>query len=152
VAACAIFAAGVWMGIARGTTVETQTSVPVASAPAASSTVSPGDLAALEQRLRAEIAQVRTVSSPIEGAPQATGSDAQLLARVRTLIDESEARQQRELAIRTGQVVRDFETQRRVDLAQIQRTFGQMEGQTGAEVRDQREMLNYLIRVSQQGR
>jgi hypothetical protein len=73
-----------------------------------------------------------------------------LLARVRTLIEESEQRQQRELALRTAQVVRDFDSQRRVDLAQIQRNFGQIEGLTGAEAREQREMLNYLMRVSEQ--
>ena len=82
-------------------------------------------------------------------APQ-SASNAQLLAQVRALIDESEQRQQRELALRTAQVVRDFDSQRRVDLAQIQRNFGQIEGLTGAEVREQRQMLNYLMRVSEQ--
>ena len=77
-------------------------------------------------------------------------SDGLLLARVRALIDESERRQQRELALRTAQVLRDFDSQRRVDLEQIQRSFGQFEGLTGAEVREQRQMLNYLMRVSQQ--
>ena len=71
---------------------------------------------------------------------------------MRTLIDESEQRQQRELALRTAQIVSDFDSQRRVDLTQIQRSFGQIEGLTGAEVREQREMLNYLMRVSQQQR
>ena len=77
-------------------------------------------------------------------------NNAQILAQVRALIDESEQRQQRELALRTAQVVRDFDSQRRVDLAQIQRNFGQIEGLTGAEVREQRQMLNYLMRVSEQ--
>ena len=74
------------------------------------------------------------------------------MTRVRTLIEESEQRQQRELALRTAELVRDFDSQRRIDLAQIQRNFGQIEGLTGAEVREQREMLNYLIRASQQQR
>ena len=74
------------------------------------------------------------------------------MTRVRTLIEESEQRQQRELALRTAELVRDFDSQRRIDLTQIQRNFGQIEGLTGAEVREQREMLNYLIRVSQQQR
>ena len=82
-------------------------------------------------------------------APQGV-SEAQLLVRVRALLEESEQRQQRELALRTTQVVRDFDSQRRVDLAQIQRSFGQIEGLTGAEVREQRQMLNYLMRVSEQ--
>ena len=74
------------------------------------------------------------------------------MTRVRTLIEESEQRQQRELALRTAELVRDVDSQRRIDLAQIQRNFGQIEGLTGAEVREQREMLNYLIRASQQQR
>ena len=73
-----------------------------------------------------------------------------MLARVTALLEESEQRQQRELALRTAQVVRDFDSQRQVDLAQIQRNLGQIEGLTGAEVREQREMLNYLMRVSEQ--
>ena len=74
------------------------------------------------------------------------------MTRVRALIAESEQRQQRELALRTAELVGDFDSQRQFDLAQIQRNFGQIEGLTGAEVREQREMLNYLMRVSQQQR
>jgi hypothetical protein len=70
---------------------------------------------------------------------------------VRELIAESEQRQQSQLALRTAQVVRDFDTQRRADLTQIQNSMGQIEGLTGAEAREQRQMLNYLMRVSQQG-
>jgi len=86
-------------------------------------------------------------------APAATsnGSDAQLLARVRALLDESEQRQRRELALRTAEMVRDFDAQRNDDLVRIERTLGQMDGTTGAEVVQQRQMLNYLMRVSQRG-
>jgi hypothetical protein len=116
-----------------------------ASAPA--ERVTAASLDALERRLRDEIAQLRP------SAPDSTAAlgpvDDQLLARVRALIDESERRQQRELALRTQQIVRDFDSQRRVDLEQIQRNFGQIEGLTNAEVREQRQMLNYLMRVSQ---
>jgi len=152
VAACLIFAAGLALGVVRG-------SMPIASpavattgaAPAATPTAASSlELAALERRLRAEMALLRTI--PVSSgatAPQGI-SEAQLLARVRTLIEESEQRQQRELALRTAQVVRDFDSQRRVDLAQIQSSFGQIEGLAGAEVREQRQMLNYLMRVSEQ--
>jgi hypothetical protein len=124
----------------------------VTSAPATTETVPSGAaLAALEERLRAEIAQIRNASpAPAPAAAPRAAADAQLLARVRTLIEESEQRQQRELAFRTAQILRDVDSQRRVDLEQIQRTVGQIEGLTGAEVREQRQMLNYLIRASQQ--
>jgi hypothetical protein len=83
-------------------------------------------------------------------ATSVTASQEELLARVRTLIEESERRQQRELAWRTAQIMRDVDSQRLADLTQIQNSFGQIEGLTGAEVREQRQMLNYLIRASEQ--
>jgi anti-sigma factor RsiW len=152
VAACLIFAAGLSLGVVRGSmptaspAVATTGAAPAAPPTAASST----ELAALEGRMRAQMAQLRTTAvNSGATAPQGI-SEAQLLARVRTLIEESEQRQQRELALRTAQVVRDFDSQRKVDLAQIQRSFGQIEGLAGAEVREQRQMLNYLMRVSEQ--
>ena len=115
--------------------------------------VSASELTALEQRLRREIALARTMTASASAAAPASAplsaSDSQVLARVRTLIEESEQRQQRELALRTADIMRDFDSQRGVDLAQIQRSFGQMEGVTSAEVREQRQLLNYLMRVSQ---
>ncbi|MBI4264077.1 MAG: zf-HC2 domain-containing protein [Acidobacteria bacterium] len=156
IAACAIFAVGVWLGVERGrapASAQTEQAAAVAQESPAASPASAADLAALERRLRTEMVQIRgNVPSPAAAGARSSEGDAQLLARVRALITESEQRQQRALAMGMTQVVNDFEVQRRVDLAQIQRTLGQMEGLTGAEVRDQRQMLNYLMRVSQQGR
>jgi len=150
-AACLIFGAGLWLGVLRGTTPVTSRVPTVATANTApATTVTATDLAALEQRLRAEMAALRTTpASATAPAPQ-SGNNAQLLAQVRALIDESEQRQQRELALRTSQLFRDVDLQRKVDLAQIQSKVGQIEGLAGAEVREQRQMLNYLMRVSEQ--
>lgn len=148
VAATLIFAAGLSLGVVRGIMPTTATP---GAAPAAQGAPSSTDLQALERRLRAEIAQIQPASAGVRAdAPVASTSEEQLLARVRTLIEESERRQQRELALRTAQVMRDVDSQRQVDLAQIQNSFGQIEGLTGAEVREQRQMLNYLIRASEQ--
>jgi hypothetical protein len=70
---------------------------------------------------------------------------------VKALIDESESRQQRELALRLADVVRDFDTQRQADMLRVDENFGQLEGQTGVEVARQRELLNSLVKVSQGG-
>ncbi len=151
-AACLIFGVGMSLGVLRGTTPSaspTQTVAAANTAPGAP-TVTASDLASLEQRLRAEMAGLRPSAGVATTAAAQSGSNAQILAQVRALIDESEQRQQRELALRTAQVVRDFDAQRRVDLAQISSNFGQIEGLTGAEVREQRQMLNYLMRVSEQ--
>jgi anti-sigma factor RsiW len=152
-AAVLIFGTGLSLGVVGRNAEETQP-VPVAQAPASApalaamspAAVSPDDLAALEQRLRAEMSQLRTVSVP---ATPALASDARLLAQVRTLIDESEQRQRRELALRTAEVVRDVDAQRQFDFARVQRALGQFEGQAGAEFQRQRRDLNNLIRVSQ---
>jgi hypothetical protein len=141
------------MDYAAGTlTVRSRTAVPASAASVASpgASVAPApvsnpsrDFATLEQELRSELAALRTGSS----AGSQTEPDA-LLRRVQAMINQSEARQQRELALRLTDVVRDFDTQRRADLLQVQQNFGQLEGQTGAEVAQQRELLNYLVRTA----
>jgi len=112
---------------------------------------STNDLAALEQRLHSEIEAMRAAAAAPQAVSQtASSNEAQILARVRALIDESEQRQQRELALRTAQVVRDFDSQRRVDLQNVRSIVGQVEGSTGAEIARQQQTLQYLMRVSQQ--
>ena len=150
-AAALIFATGLSLGIISRNAEEGEP-VRVAQAPAPVTAaavltpvgVSQDDLAALEQRLREEMSQLRPVAAPASSAP-----DGQLLAQVRTLIDESEQRQRRELALRTAEVVRDVDAQRQFDFARVQRALGQFEGQAGAEFQRQRRDLNNLIRVSQ---
>lgn len=146
-AAGVIFAAGLSIGLARGGAPPVLAAATAAVADPEVPRVSTADLAALEMRLREDLGSLQPAASPLSVG---VASEARLLARVRALIEESEARQRRELALRTAEIVRDFDSQRRVDLAQIQRTFGQIEGLTGAEVRQQRQMLNYLMQVSQQ--
>jgi hypothetical protein len=107
-------------------------------------------LEALEVRFGAELTALRAETAGAMNAAPSGISETQMLVRVRALLEESEQRQQRELALRTAQVVRDFDSQRQVDLAQIQRNLGEIDGLTGAEVREQRQMLNYLMRVSEQ--
>jgi anti-sigma factor RsiW len=103
--------------------------------------VSTEQLAALDQALRAEIRASQT--------PRATVNDADVLRRVRALLDESEKRQQRELALRVAQVIQDVSAQRKADLSKIDRNLGLIQNTTGVEILKQREMVNYLMRVSQ---
>jgi hypothetical protein len=163
-AAALIFATGVTLGALRGVTSPSDRGPtgPVAkqvnaTTPAANTTsVTKADLAALEQRLRSELSEGRSTSSTVStsntsGPAAAAPADARLLERVRAMIQDSEQRQQRELVLRTAEVVRDFDAQRKDDLSRIERTMGQMDGTTGVEVAQQRQMLNYLMRVSQRG-
>ena len=153
-AAIVIFAAGGLLGMRAGGAETPGTASVVASDSSAErpavSTVSAQDLEALEQRLRREMTLLRaSVATPPAATPvRASASDDQLIARVRALLAESEERQQQELALRIRQVLSDVDVQRRVDLARIEETFGQMQGITGLELRDQREAIQILRQVS----
>ena len=72
-----------------------------------------------------------------------------ITGRVRALLEESEKRQQRELALRVAEVVRDVNAQRQVDLRNIDRTLGLVRNDLGVEVMKQRQSLNLLYRASQ---
>ncbi|HZT77790.1 MAG TPA: zf-HC2 domain-containing protein [Vicinamibacterales bacterium] len=109
------------------------------------SLVNRDDLAALEQRLRGEI-KTAAAAQPVR-TPSAV--DADTIRRVRALIDDSEKREERELALRVAQVLRDVTVQRQADLAKIDRNLGLIQNSTGVEILKQREAVNYLLRVSQ---
>jgi anti-sigma factor RsiW len=161
--AAALLVLGVSMGIANvevrrdsaGWTLRTGWSkVPAQSAAALSATpVSApwrADLTALEQQLRTEL---RSVSSTVHAVPAAapanTMTDVELQRRVRAIIDESERRQERELALRVAEVVKDVNAQRQADLVKINSSLGFIQTSTYGEQMKQRELVNYLLKVSQ---
>jgi anti-sigma factor RsiW len=120
------------------------------------------ELTALEARLRAEIgrtnstrvsnaANVTTVANPANPGNIENPGNPELIRRVTALIDESERRQQRELALRVGEVLRDVNGQRQADLVQIERSLGAIQSNTGVEMMRQRETINnILVRTSLQ--
>jgi hypothetical protein len=136
----------------HGVTVRTGWRAPAAPEAVTPSPAAPwrADLVALEQRLRLDMAA--RPAAPVaatDRAAAARGDEAALLRRVSALVEASEQRQQRELALRVAQLVRDVSQQRRADWARIQQGFSRVEDVTSAGVVQQREMLNYLMRVSQ---
>ena len=156
-ASVVIFATGLMLGAVRGVMqpadgglqgpAAVRSNTAVAASTANTAPITRADLVALEQRLRSEMSQTHATSQNAAASP----AEARILERVRVMIDDSEQRQRRELALRSAELVRDFDAQRNVDLARIERTLGQMDGTTGVEVAQQRQMLNYLMRVSQRG-
>jgi hypothetical protein len=127
-----------------------------APAAASSSASAPSDeqwkpaLAALESQLRNEIQAARP--QPVQAAAMvshASDSDA-TLKQVQTMLTASELRQRQELALRLTQLTRDMDVQRRADLVRISQGFGQFEGRTGEMMARQRQMMNYVMRVSGQ--
>jgi putative zinc finger protein len=106
-------------------------------------------LAALAQQLRAEFRSPAPTSIAAAQAP-ARASDEEIVRRVRSLIRDSEQRQQRELALRVAEVAQDAQAQRQADLIRIDRTLGALQSTTGIAVRRQEQLLNNLaVRVSQ---
>jgi hypothetical protein len=148
VAASMVFAAGMAIGAGRGAAPAVSGTLAEAGQPAATpktESVSRGDLADLEQRLRAELARLTPAATP---APVQTASrvdDEALMKRIHALLTESEERQRSELARSTVQVLRDAEIQRKVDMATLQQNIGQIQGTTGAELKQQRELYNMLM-------
>jgi hypothetical protein len=99
-------------------------------------------LIALEQQLRQEIRATRETGT-VRAASRSEADDA-TVRRVRELLEASEARQNRELALRVTQLTRDMDIQRRADLVRIEQGIGH----TGVEIAKQRQMLNYVMRAS----
>jgi hypothetical protein len=124
---------------------------PTAVAPATAANSSApwrADLTALERQLRTEFQPSPARAVPAAATPNAM-SDAELQRRVRAIISESERRQERELALRVAEVVKDVNAQRQADLMKIDRSLGFIQTSTYGEQMKQRELVNYLLKVSQ---
>ena len=63
--------------------------------------------------------------------PDRTMTDAELLKRVQDLLDQSEIRQQANLALRVTELGRQFELARQSDIVQVEQTLQRIEQQRG---------------------
>jgi hypothetical protein len=124
-----------------------QTNLPVSGAPRDEAPWR-AELTALEQRLRTDL---RPPPQTVAANKGSVLSD-EAIRRVHVLVDESERRQQRELALRLAEAVGEVNAQRQADLVRIDRNIGAMQNNTGREMLRQRnEMLNYVsLRTSSQ--
>jgi hypothetical protein len=107
------------------------------------------DLAALERQLNSDLRAMKAATTQASPVRASSTTDAEVMRRVRALLDESEKRQQRELALRVAEVMRDVTAQRRADLVNIDRTLGVVQNNLGVEVMKDRQRLNLLYRASQ---
>jgi len=111
------------------------------------------DLVALERQLKTEFHGSQPVGGAASGgAGGRAAADAEIVRRVRGLIDESEKRQQRELALRVAEVIRDVNAQRQADLIKVDRVLGTVQNNLGIAVlknRAQMQQMDYFIRTSQ---
>jgi hypothetical protein len=132
--------------------VSPDTSAAVGDSRGADSSPWRADLSALERELRDEIRAAQSSAPAVAAVAHApSSSDADLMRRVKTLVDESERRQRNELALRVAEVVRDLNLQRQADLRKIDQNLGAFQDKTGVEVLRNRRQLDYILqRVSQQ--
>jgi hypothetical protein len=124
---------------------------PAAASPAAAMPASAsGDLAALDRRLREIEATLSAApsSGPDAQSASARMSDAEMLRQVRRIVADAEARQDTAVAERLLAVYRDFDVQRRTDLALIQQGLGRFQSLTNAEIAQNRDMVNQLVRAA----
>jgi hypothetical protein len=160
--AAALLVLGVSMGIANvevrrdgaGWTLRTGWSrVPAQNAAALPATPASApwraDLTALERQMRTELQSISATRAVPAAAPTNAMTDAELQRRVRTIIQESERRQERELALRVGEIMKDVNAQRQADLVKINSSLGFIQTSTYGEQMKQRELVNYLLKVSQ---
>jgi len=144
-AAAVVFAVGMALGAAQSSSPARMAS---GAAPGAA-VVPVAEVSRSIDALKQEVASLRQANA---SAATATSS-ASVVRQVEGLIRDSEERQRQELARRTVQLVRDFDLQRRADLVTVQQAIGQIQGTTGAEVRQHRDAIEDLMRrVSQTGR
>ena len=129
-------------------------SAPDAAAPARRDVALPADagmLAGIERRLDALEAATRDSSAVRNASTQsARASDAELIRRVRSMLAQSETKQQGELALRIAQVIRDVDAQRVADLNRIQQGLGRIDASVTAEANAHRELTNYILTSSKQ--
>ena len=86
-----------------------------------------------------------SVTPPVSGAM----SDAELRQRVRVLLEESEKKQEQDLAVHLVQLQGDFEAQRQADLRRSNQLFRQVTNTYGDEIAKHERQINYLLPVSE---
>lgn len=88
-------------------------------------------------------------AAAMPAAARPASSDAEILRKVRALVDEAERRQQRELALRLAQAISDVNAARQADLRRVDLTLNRVENNLGVEVLKNRQSMQYLMRANQ---
>jgi hypothetical protein len=88
------------------------------------------DVSRLVEESRAAAPMALKASAPVAAAgPVRTMTDTELLKRVQDLLDQSEIRQQSNLALRVTELGRQFELVRQSDIVQMEQTLQRIEQQ-----------------------
>ena len=121
---------------------------PVAAQPAADAAPWRAELASLQNELRSEIrAQASTVGAT--AASSTTSGDAEVLRRVRAMLDEHDKSEQKELALRLTQMQIDVNAQLDADRRRNNDNFRNVTQTYGNQILKQQQQINYLLPASQ---
>jgi hypothetical protein len=135
-----------WSRTAAPSTAPSSPSTAPSTAPSTmlSEPIARADLDALERRLRAELHG----SAPVAVAAAApAAANTQLLRQVRALVQDSERRQQNELALRIAEVVHEFDTKRGSDLVNIRLGMREIQRDAGAQNFIINDLRNGVVRM-----
>jgi anti-sigma factor RsiW len=114
------------------------------------------EMASLERQLRNELRQqlttVRAASAaagPVGVTAAVSADERRVLASVQAMIDDSAQRQQLWTSYRINQVMGEFQTQRRADLARVQQNFDRLDAVPSAITAPRSQpLMNNLFPVS----
>jgi hypothetical protein len=104
----------------------------------------------LEARLASLANAPAVVQTSASAAPPARMSDAELIRTMRTLLDQSEERQQGVLASQILRVSRDMETARRIDFDRLRQGVQMAQGTAFEAVQRQKQFEDLYVRVGLQ--
>jgi hypothetical protein len=104
------------------------------------------ELTAMRQQLRDEMrAQPTTVAAASAAVPAAGMTDTEFRRQVRVLLEESEKKQEQELALHLVQLQKDFNAQRQADIRRTNQLFRDVMSTYGDEIAKQQRQINYLL-------
>jgi hypothetical protein len=134
---------------ANGLSVRTGWSKPAATpiaavAPVADTNATPwrADLAALQKQLREEM-RVKSATVVASAAAPVTMSDADV-RRVRLMLDESEQKQKKDLALQLVQLQQDLYAQRQADFTKLYKTIGLVQTTTNQQLAKQASAISLV--------
>jgi hypothetical protein len=119
-----------------------------APTPAATTAVSSEQLEAVVQVIENRLLELERAQSRQTVKASATMQAAITAPELRKILTQSEARQREEMALQVSQIWKDFSAARVTDFARLQDVIGRAQGVTNQQLRQHRDSIEYLSRVS----
>ena len=135
-------------GWAEAAPASASAATPAPPIPAAATAVSSEQLKAVVQVLENRLIELERAQSPQTVKASATMQAAITAPELRKILAQSEARQREELALHVSQIWRDFSAARVTDFTRMQDVIGRAQGVTNQQLRQHRDSIEYLSRVS----